>query len=158
MAIFIFKVLAVVIRTTAKPLISWATYYNRIKLQENPKNVFIKERIIWLGQMTNYYNAKFNRLVFRLSPNEPIKKLTDDKAIEKGSEFFSEILIYAILLAIPILEWLRQYKLNKIKNEILDNGIKRMRIDIELMLKENERKRSELEELKNYLESLKRKI
>ncbi len=158
MAIFIFKILAVVIRTAAKPLISWATYYNRLKLQENSKNNYIKEKIIWIGQMTNYYNTRINRKLFRLSPYDPIKMLTDEKAIEKGSEFISEILIYTILLSIPILEWWRQSKINEIKTEIMANGIKRMRIDIELILENNRRMRKEVEELKELLENVSRKL
>ena len=159
MAIFIFKIIAVVVRTTAKPLISWATYYNRIKLQEpNYKNVFIKEKIIWIGQIVNYYNTKFNRKVFRIPQSDPIKKLVDDKAIEKGAEFLSEILIYSILLSIPVFEWYRQSKITKIKEEMKETGIKRMRRDINLMRESNLRLKNELDELKNLLSEISNKL
>lgn len=159
MAIFIFKIIAVVVRTTAKPLISWATYYNRIKLQEpNYKYVFIKEKIIWIGQIVNYYNTKFNRKVFRIPLSDPIKKLVDDKAIEKGAEFLSEILIYSILLSIPVFEWYRQSKITKIKEEMKETGIKRMRRDINLMRESNLILKNELDELKNLLSEISNKL
>ncbi len=159
MAIFIFKILALVVRTVAKPLITWATYYNRIKLQEsNHKYIYLKEYIIWIGQMTNYYNIKFNRKFFKLPSNDPIKKLTDDKAIEKGSEFVSEIIIYTVLLSIPIFEWWRQSKIAKIKEEMKDTSIKRMRIDVELLSDENSKLKKELKEVKLLLEHINNKL
>ena len=152
MAIFIFKIIAVVIRTVAKPLITWATYYNRIKLQEpNSKYIFLREYILWIGQMTNYYNTRLNRKVFKLPATDPIKKLTDDKAIEKGAEFASEVLIYTILLSLPILEWWRQSSITKLKEEMKETGIKRMRVDAELLGQQNSKLKSELKELKGLL-------
>lgn len=152
MAIFIFKIIAVVIRTVAKPLITWATYYNRIKLQEpNSKYIFLRKYILWIGQMTNYYNTRLNRKVFKLPATDPIKKLTDDKAIEKGAEFASEVLIYTILLSLPMLEWWRQSSISKLKDEMKETGIKRMRVDAELLGQQNSKLKSELKELKGLL-------
>lgn len=159
MAIFIFKVIALVVRTVAKPLITWATYYNRIKLQEsNHKYIFMKEYIIWFGQMTNYYNTKLNRKVFKLPTNDPIKKLSDDKAIEKGAEFLSEIIIYTILLAIPIMEWWRQNKISKKKEEIKDISIKRLRLDVELLNEENVKLKKDLKFMKDILIEINNKL
>jgi hypothetical protein len=159
MAILIFKVLALVIRTVAKPLISWASYYNRIKLQEsNHKYMFVKEYIIWFGQMTNYYNTKFNRKFFKLPSSDPIKKLSEDKAIEKGAEFISEVIIYTILLSIPIFEWWRQSKIASIKEEMKDTNIKRMRIDVELISKQNSKLKKELKEIKEILKEINNKL
>ncbi len=159
MAIFIFKIIAVVVRTVAKPLISWATYYNRLKLQEsNSKYMYLKKYINWLGQMTNYYNTKLNRKVFNLSKTDPIKKLSEDKAIEKGAEFTSEVLIYSILLTIPILEWWRQSKINSIKEEMKDTGIKRLRIDAECLHQQNKKLKKELKEIKDIITELNNNI
>jgi hypothetical protein len=159
MAIFIFKILALVIRTTAKPIITWATYYNRLKLQEsNKKNHYIRKYIIWIGQITNYYNTKFNRKFFRLPSSDPIKRLTDDKAIEKGAEVASEILIYTILLSLPILEWWRQSKINKAKEEMKEIGLKRLRIDVELLSEENQKFKEDLKIMKNLLSEINSKL
>jgi hypothetical protein len=159
MAIFIFKIIAVVVRTVAKPLITWATYYNRIKIMEsNYKYEYIKEKIIWIGQISNYYNTKFNRKVFRLPSTDPIKKLSDDKAIEKGAEFISEFLIYSILLSIPILEWWRQSNISKVKEEIKETSIKRMRNDIEIILDQNSSFKEQLKEIRFILNTLNDKL
>jgi hypothetical protein len=159
MAIFIFKILALVIRTVAKPLITWATYYNRLKLQEPDfKYKIVRDYTIWFGQMTNYYNTKFNRRFFKLPATDPIKKLTDDKAIEKGAEFLSEFFIYSILISLPVLEWWRQSKINKIKEEMKEIGLKRMRIDAELLMKENEEYKKELKQIKKVLIEINSKL
>jgi len=159
MAIFIFKIIALVIRTVAKPFITWTTYYNRLKLQEPDfKYKFIRDYTIWFGQMTNYYNTKFNRKFFKLPATDPIKKLTDDKAIEKGAEFLSELFIYSILISLPVLEWWRQSKINKIKEEMKEIGLKRMRIDVELLMKENADYKKELKEIKKILTEINSKL
>lgn len=159
MAIFIFKVIALVVRTVAKPLITWATYYNRIRLQEsNHKYIFMKEYIIWLGQMTNYYNTKLNRKVFKLPSNDPIKKLSEDKAIEKGAECLSELIIYTILLSIPIMEWWRQSKISKLKEEIKEQSVKRIQQDVELLNEENKRLKKELKNVKEILMQINNKL
>jgi hypothetical protein len=159
MAIFVFKIVALVVRTIAKPLISWATYYNRMKLQEPSfKYHYLRSKIIWVGQMTNFYNTKINRKLFRLSSTDPIKKLTEDKAIEKGAEFISEVLIYTILISLPILEWTRQSKINKIKEQVKEQGIRRMKNDIIFISKENSRLREDLKEIKSLLIELNNKV
>jgi hypothetical protein len=159
MAIFIFKVIAIIVRTIAKPLISWASYYKRMQLQEpNSKFQYLRRRIIWLGQMTNYYNTKLNRKLFRLPAHDPIKMLTEEKAIEKGSEFFSEFLIYGVLLMIPISEWYRQNKINKTKEFVKEQGIRRLRNDIDGIIIENKKIKSELKEIKNILVQINSKI
>ncbi len=159
MAIFIFKILALVIRTTAKPIITWATYYNRLKLQEsNTKYKYIRKYIISTGQITNYYNTKFNRIFFRLPSTDPIKRLTEDKAIEKGAELASEILIYTILLSLPIFEWWRQSKINKAKEEMKEIGLKRLRIDVELLSEDNKKIKEELKIMKNFLSEINSKL
>jgi hypothetical protein len=159
MAIFIFKIIALVVRTTAKPLITWATYYNRLKLQEsNAKYKYIRKYIIGIGQITNYYNIKFNRKFFRLPSTDPIKRLTDDKAIEKGAEVASEIVIYTILLAIPILEWWRQSKINKVKEEMKETGVKRLRLDVEILSEENRRLKKDLKLMRGVLSEINSKL
>ena len=129
-----------------------------MKLQEpHSQYQYLKSKIIWVGQMTNYYSTRINRKLFQLPSADPIKKLTDDKAIEKGAEFISEILIYSVLLALPILEWKRQSNINKIKDEITERGLARMKKDIELISKENSNIRNDIIYIKEVI-SIKKKI
>ena len=126
MAILVFKFVTLIVRTIAKPLISWVTYYKRLKLQEqNPKLAFIKNKVVWVGQVVNYYNIKINRKLFRLSTTEPIKPLSEEKAIEKGAEFLSEFLVYSILISLPVIEWLRQNKITK-ENEFSKEELEKL--------------------------------
>jgi hypothetical protein len=159
MAIFIFKVLALLVRTIAKPMISWATYYKRIKLQQvEYKDHWIRHQVANLGQIVNYYNTKLNRKMFKLSATDPIKLLPEEKAIEKGAEFISEFLIYTILISLPVFEWYRQSRISKHKELVKERGIKRMKNDLEKILCENQELRKNLGELKIVLEELNTKI
>jgi optic atrophy 3 protein len=159
MAIFVFKVVTLIVRTVAKPLIQWVTYYNKLKLQEQRSNLaFIKDRIIWTGQVVNYYNVKINRQLFRLSKTEPIKPLSEDKAIEKGAEFLSEFLVYSILITLPIYEYLRQNKINKQTEYLKEQEIRRMKNDINALTAQNQNLIENINELKSLLIELNKKI
>lgn len=159
MAILIFKVVTLVVRTVAKPLISWVTYYNRLKLQEKNSSLkFIKNEIIWTGQVVNYYNIKINRKLFRLSNTEPIKLLSEEKAIEKGAEFLSELLIYSILIVLPVMEWFRQSKANKEAESLKEQEIRRMKNDIFALAHENGELIAKIDEIKMIMKEIKDKI
>lgn len=159
MAILVFKVVTLVVRTIAKPLISWITYYKRLKLQEqNSKLDFIKNKIVWIGQVVNYYNIKINRKLFRLSSNEPIKPLSEDKAIEKGAEFLSEFLVYSILISLPVLEWYRQSKITKEQEYLKEQELRRMKNDILALSEQNNELRARMEELRNIMKEINNKI
>ncbi len=159
MAILLFKVVTLVVRTVAKPFITWISHYNKIKLQEqNSKLKFIKNRIVWIGQVSNYYNIKMNRKLFRLSNNEPIKSLSEDKAIEKGAEFLSEVFIYAILITLPVLEWYRQNKITKEQEFLKDLEIRRMRNDTIALKEQNNDLKAKISELRDLIKEINNKI
>lgn len=159
MAIILFKIATLVIKTIAKPIISWATYYNRMKLQEpGDKYKFVKNKIVYVGQITNYYNTKINRRLFRLSTIDPIKNLPEEKAIEKGAEVLSEFLIYTILISLPVMEWLRQKRITRYKEYIRKQSLRRIKSDIECVVRNNESLSREIKELKFMLEEINKKI
>ena len=132
MSIFVIKIITLVVRTLAKPMIAWVTHYKKIALlqSESDINTFWKNRLINIGQNVDYYNVLLNRKMFRLK-SEPIKKLPADKALERGAEFFSEVLVYSILISLPIIEFLRQNKTNKKKEYIKEQGLRRLKNDLE---------------------------
>jgi len=159
MAILVFKVVTLVVRTIAKPLISWVTYYNRLKLQEQKSNlVFLKNKIVWIGQAYNYYNIKINRSLFRLSKSDPIKPLSEDKAIEKGAEFISEFLVYSILITLPVLEWYRQAKITKEADYLKDQELRRMTNDILALKEQNNQIKAKVEELQMFIKEINNKL
>lgn len=159
MAILVFKVFTLVVKTVAKPLISWITHYNKLKLQEsNSKFLFIKNKIVWVGQVVNYYNIKINRKLFRLSNNEPIKALSEDKAVEKGAEFISELLVYSIVITLPILEWYRGSQIAKQEQYLKDQEIRRIKSDLSALKEQNTTLKDKINELKQILNEMDSKI
>lgn len=161
MAVFVFKILSIAIRTLARPLINWVTYYNRLKVQEskNKSAVFIKDKLIQLGQSTNYYNILLNRKIFGLTKDTSvIKKLNPDKALEKGAEIISEFFVYSILLTIPIYEMIKSYKSNKIKDEQKKQHIVNMQNDVDLIIEKNIVSENSIKEIKLSLLNIKNKL
>jgi len=159
MSILVFKFVTLIVRTIAKPLISWLTYYNRLKMKEqNAKFAFVKNRIINIGQLGNYYNIKINRKLFRLSSREPIKPLTEEKAIEKGAEFLSEFIVYSILISLPVLEWYRQSLISKEIENQKEHEIKNIKSDLGELTKQNNVLREKLNELKFIMSEISNRI
>lgn len=150
MAIFVFKIMTLIVRTAAKPIIQWVTYHNKLKLQDQNTNMkYVKDYIIWTGQAFNYYNIKINRKLFGLSKTEVIKPLSNEKAIEKGAEFLSEFLIYSILIILPVIEYLRSNKASKEVEFLRQQEIRRMKNDIDALEKQNENLRNRINEMSN---------
>lgn len=149
MSNIVLKFMTLVVRTIAKPLISWVTYYNKLKLvEQNAKFAFIKNRIINIGQITNYYNIKINRKLFRLSSKEPIKPLSEEKAIEKGAEFVSEFIVYSILISLPVIEWYRQSLISKEVERQKELEVQKIRSDLNALAQQNKVIKEKLSELK----------
>jgi len=148
MAVFVFKIISIAIRTLARPLINWVSYYNRIKVQEskNKSGVLIRNRLVWLGQTINYYNILLNRRIFGLTKDTgTIKALTQDKALERGAELISEIIVYSILLTIPIYEMIKSYKSTVEKERKKKEAIVNMQTDIDCLIEVNLQNRTNIE-------------
>lgn len=160
MAIIFFKIMTLVVRTMAKPVISWVSYYKRMKLQESDSylSTLIRQKLTWTGQQVHYYNTAVNRKVFRLGTNDPIKPLTDDKALEKGAEFLSEVIIYSILISIPIYEWWKTRQITKEKEARKKTALLRMENDVRVLKEENERLKIEIANLMKLAEEVQNKI
>lgn len=105
------------VRTCAKPIIEWVVKNKKDEIVGNSGYGYLGKTLSFIGQKTNFYSMKFNRKVFKISNFTEIKPLSNEKALEKGTEIVTEILIYSILIVLPILEWRRQTKAN-LKKEI----------------------------------------
>jgi len=160
MAVFVFKVFTIAIKTLARPLINWVTYYNRLKMQESDHKfaVFTRNKLISLGQSFNYYNSLLNKKIFGLTKETTIKTLTPDKALERGAELISEIVVYSILLSLPVYEMLKSYKTNKIKNEKKKEYLLNIQRDCQDMVELRSKKIKILNEIKTKLKKLDEKI
>mmetsp|Transcript_36546 Transcript_36546/g.37942 ORF Transcript_36546/g.37942 Transcript_36546/m.37942 type:complete len:169 (-) Transcript_36546:50-556(-) len=118
------KAITVLMKTVAKPLTSWLSHYHKIVLKDSTKasDLFMKERFVNLGQSYNFHHTKFNRKILRLKSNDPIKLLPAERALEKGIEFFSEIVMYSIIIGIPLWE-MKKASIAKRENSIVEQAI-----------------------------------
>ena len=109
MSFLLFRIMNHVIRTLARPGINWITHYKKIYLKDknNKKGavLYLVKGFQFLGQKTFQFNNKINKTFFNLKSLDENKLLSEEKALEKGIETFSEILIYALLIYIPINEY-----------------------------------------------------
>lgn len=160
MSIILFKLITLIVRTIARPLIVWVSYYKKMKLQQSNSSVhmFIRHRLIWTGQNINYYNTIINRKLFKIQSTSAVTSLSEDKALEKGAETLSEFLVYSILIVVPIFEWFRLSKISKKKELKKEKKIKEMRYELDEMLKESDGLNKELIEIKNILINVSEKL
>jgi hypothetical protein len=160
MAVFVFKVFTIAIKTLARPLINWVTYYNRLKMQESEHKfaVFTRNKLIRIGQTLNYYNSLLNKKIFGLTKETTIKTLTPDKALERGAELISEIVVYSILLSLPVYEMIKSFKTNKIKNEKKKEYLLNIQRDCQDMVELRSKNLKNLNEIKMKLKKLDEEI
>ena len=160
MAVLLFKLFTLVCRTMARPLISWVTYYNRVKLQSSNGRIQnkIKVKLVKLGQNVNYYNTIINRKLFKLPTKDPIRPLTEEKALERGAEFVSEFIVYAILITLPIYELIKLNKASTEKENEKENKMRKMRNELNHLVVENESIMNELDEIKSSVMKLRDQI
>lgn len=159
MSILLFKALNHIIRTLARPIINRFTTYKKKYLKENklkkgPVLVLIRF-FTCLGQFTNRTNNKINKKIFNIKSIDVNSLLPEDKALEKGIETFSEIIIYIILLSIPIYEFKRVNDLNYNKELEKKTLLKNMHHDV---IQINNRNEVILTELNKKIEDLRVKI
>lgn len=154
-----FKAVSIAIKALAKPIINYFTYYNRVKLQESNHYFLIKIRdsLTNLGQKYHYYTIVLNRKVFKLSSDAPIKLLSPDKALERGAELISEIIIYSILIVLPSIELIKAQFRSKDKEKQKNQVILDMRSDLNKIIVYNYSCLDDLDQMKKSLLHIKNK-
>lgn len=151
MSILFFRVFNHVIRTLARPIINWIMFYNKNYLKQN-KNTsrLVHITIICLsslGQIVNKTNLRINKKVFNLQSIDINKPLPDDRALEKGFEYFSEAVIYMFLLSIPIYEYIRITRESNQKIIDKQNKIAYLQEEIRFITNKNDRVIKQIKEL-----------
>lgn len=162
MSTFFIKVIGLVVKTIAKPMVSWVSYYKRMKLLEKSDSKiqnFARENLIRMGQNVNYYNTIINRKLFKISSaTTHIQELNEEKALERGAEFISEVVVYSILIILPILEWMRQSKKAKEKEAIKERKIKEMRYELDHVMKESQELNKEMSDIIDLFNQISNKL
>jgi optic atrophy 3 protein len=64
----------------------------------------IRQMFISLGNFYHNFDSTINRKFLKISSQFAYKPLSDELAIEKGIEFFYEILFYLIVVGLPVYE------------------------------------------------------
>lgn len=160
MTSFSVKVFTLIIRTLAKPLVQFVSHYKKVSLEKNDSrfNKALKASLTKIGQNVHYYNTKINNKLFKLSKDPEIKPLSEKQALEKGAEVFSEFIVYAILLTLPTLELIRQYKVSQAKEKKKQDHLNRMKNRIAELKIENQELKAKLKETKEILQAINEKL
>lgn len=147
--LIIFKIVSIVVRTAARPIVSWITHYKKQELQSSDSSLhkFFRVRAYLIGQKVNKYNSIINRRMFGL-PKDSVKLLSEQKAIDKGAEVMSELFLYTILLGLPILEWVRSSRESKEIEQNKEKFLRRLKTDMRNLEEENLRLKLEIGEVK----------
>lgn len=147
------------IRILARPIITWVVNHKKddLVLGESKYGILGK-CLVGTGQQVNTISTKINRKIFGLSELSEIKALTEKQALEKGTEFITELFIYFLLIFIPINEWRKQSKAAEIKEaketeyiESLIQKIKELKLQSENLEETYENYNKEYMEVKKRL-------
>ena len=125
------KVFSLVLRAFSRPLINYTKRYH--SSNKNNLNQTFRMFFIRVGNRYNIIETKINKkfLKIQVADDVFIKPLSDDVALDKGVEFFYEVIFYTIVLSLPLYEmWIQQVATQKkntelsLKLQILDTEVK----------------------------------
>jgi optic atrophy 3 protein len=79
-----------------------------------------------MGNKYHYYDTLITRKFMKIQTDSDmfIKALNDDVAVEKGIEFFYEIIFYSIVIGLPLYEMYRASAESKAKADELESRLK----------------------------------
>lgn len=117
----LFKVVSLIVRVFSRPLISYTKKYHIGR--KNDSHELLRRFFMALGNYYNIMETKINKKFLKINTADEIfiKPLSDDVAVEKGVEFFYEVILYGIMISLPLYEmWSAQESANKKAKELSD--------------------------------------
>ena len=93
-----------------------------------------------------------------MNDKQPIKPLSDDKALERGAELISETIVYSILLIVPTLEMIRTYKNNKKKELEKKENFTKIQKNVERLIENHNKSMNDVKELKDIVDKINNQI
>lgn len=126
------KILTVIFKVFSKPLINYTKKHHVARNKEQKHPTLSKRFFVWFGNHVNVFESKVNRKFLNISSDIPfkIKILKEEDALEKGLEYFYEIIFYAFLIALPLHEMYKANKDGKVKSEELSKRLKQIEQNI----------------------------
>lgn len=106
MVLPLYKVLSLFIRVFSKPLITY-TKQAHLKNDAGSSHPLLRKAFIKLGNSYNKGETWLNRKFMKIETQFAYKPLNDELAIEKGIEFFYEIIFYSLVIGLPLYEMIR---------------------------------------------------
>ena len=114
----LFKVFSLLIKIFSRPLVNYSKKIHMDRKQHSHR--YLRLFFITLGNKYHIYETKINRKFLNIdsdTANFRIKNLNDNDALNKGVEFFYEIILYSILIFLPL------YEMNKSSNESKEKAV-----------------------------------
>lgn len=134
----LFKIFSLVIRVFTRPMINYTKRYHLSNNKNNPE--LLRTFFIRMGNHYNRLESIINRKFLKIETPDVlfVKPLSDDVALEKGVEFFYEIVIYIILLSLPLYELYTGHYSNAKKTEDQEARLNKIEEGIDFIKKEQE--------------------
>ena len=134
----LYKIFSLILRIFTRPLINYTKKYH-IGNKDDSHHL-LKKMFKYLGNVYHRQENKINRTFLKIStPDELfVKPLADDIAIEKGVEFFYEIIFYTILITIPLWEMYKAQVSAEEKSQKLTKRLETVESNILLLQKKEE--------------------
>ena len=149
-----FKIFSLVIRVFTRPMVNYTKKYHLGNTKNTPR--LLRAYFVALGNYYNRAESWINRKFLKIETPDAlfIKPLSDDVALEKGVEFFYEIMVYLILLVLPLYEMYTTHNATAKKTEQQEKRLKDIEDSIAFIKKEQEQQASRLQESFQELKSM----
>ena len=94
----LFKVFSLLLRVFSKPLLN---HTKKVHSSKEAQSLYLRIIFIKLGNFYHRFDSHINRKFLKINSQFAFKPLNDELALEKGIEFFYEIMFYLIILGLP---------------------------------------------------------
>lgn len=117
------KLFSLVVKVFSKPLINYTRKIHSTRKGEHSGG--IRSFFLFLGNRYHKFETYVNRKFLNLSSGDEffVKPLNDEVAIDKGIEFFYELIFYLIIIALPIYEMNKSHTESAEKSKKLNDRI-----------------------------------
>lgn len=152
----LFKVLTLLIKVFSRPAVNYTKKFQMVHITDEKKRS--REFFIYLGNRFHIIESKINRKLLNISDvsDLKIKKLNNEAALEKGIDYFYEILFYVVLLTVPLIEFAKTQRESEKKTNEINEKIVKLEKNIEntkeTLGNQSKRVKGQMKEMKKIVE------